>query len=104
MLGPRLNKTVFNTPIPTLTEDEAAALAVVQSVRTTSRDSRFPAQNQAPHCWGKYNEWLLCIKSTKGDEDGCKHMRQRALSICPSIWSEKWDEEREEGTFAGIKV
>ena len=40
---------------------------------------------------------------TDGDEDACKPMRQFALSICPDDWYNKWDEEREEGTFSGIK-
>jgi hypothetical protein len=31
-------------------------------------------------------------------------MRYMALKICPYIWYEKWDEEREEGKFTGIKV
>ena len=29
-------------------------------------------------------------------------MRQYALSLCPDNWIEKWDEEREEGTFPGM--
>ena len=78
-------------------------MEVVKNVRTTPRDGRFLAQNQAPHCWNRYNEWLLCLKNTKDDE-GCKSMRQMAISICPTIWTEKWDEEREEGTFPGVKV
>ena len=31
-------------------------------------------------------------------------MRQYALSLCPDNWIEKWDEEREEGTFSGVKM
>ena len=51
---------------------------------------------------GRYNEWILCLKKTENDEDGCKFMRQYALSLCPDTWIEKWDEEREEGTFPGM--
>ena len=51
---------------------------------------------------GRYNEWILCLKKTDNDEDGCKFMRQYALSLCPDNWIEKWDEEREEGTFPGM--
>ena len=53
---------------------------------------------------GRYNEWILCLKKTENDEDGCKFMRQYALSLCPDTWIEKWDEEREEGTFSGVKM
>uniref|UniRef100_A0A7S4JKT8 Cytochrome c oxidase subunit n=1 Tax=Odontella aurita TaxID=265563 RepID=A0A7S4JKT8_9STRA len=100
---PKINK-LLSAPAPELSSEEAAALDVVKSVRTTPRDARFPSQNQSNHCWNRYNEWLLCLKSTGGDEAGCKHMRQMAVSICPSIWSEKWDEEREENTYPGIKA
>lgn len=51
-----------------------------------------------------YNEYVMCMKKTNSDEDACKPMRQLALSICPDDWWGKWDEEREEGTFAGVKM
>mmetsp|Transcript_11665 Transcript_11665/g.15392 ORF Transcript_11665/g.15392 Transcript_11665/m.15392 type:complete len:105 (+) Transcript_11665:135-449(+) len=98
----KLNK-IFSETIPELSKEESVLLDQVKAVRTTPRDARFPSQNQANHCWNRYNEWLLCVKQT-GDQDGCKTLRQHALSICPSIWSEKWDEEREEGTFPGLQV
>ena len=79
-------------------------MEVVKNVRTTPRDARFQSTNQAGHCWNRYNEWLLCLKNTKGDDEGCKNMRQLAISICPTIWTEKWDEERDEGKFAGIQI
>mmetsp|Transcript_24750 Transcript_24750/g.30443 ORF Transcript_24750/g.30443 Transcript_24750/m.30443 type:complete len:101 (-) Transcript_24750:208-510(-) len=99
----KLNKTIFSTAPIELSDEQKGAIDVIKNVRTTPRDPRFTTTNQANNCWNKYNEWLLCLKNT-GDEDGCKNMRQSALSICPTIWSEKWDEEREEGTFAGLKV
>ncbi|CAM9162564.1 unnamed protein product [Ascophyllum nodosum] len=74
--------------------------------KTTPQDSRFPTVNQANHCWNLYNEWVLCTK--KAEDAGlnpsyCSMKRQNALAICPDEWTEKWDEDREEGTFAGIK-
>jgi len=51
----------------------------------------------------RYNEWVLCLKGTDGDEDACKGVRQMASSICPVEWTEKWDEERDEGKFGGIQ-
>ena len=41
-------------------------------------------------------------EGAENDEDGCEFMRQYALSLCPDTWIEKWDEEREEGTFPGM--
>ncbi|CAM9319541.1 unnamed protein product [Scytosiphon promiscuus] len=74
--------------------------------RTAPLDSRFPTVNQANHCWNLYNEWVLCAK--KADEEGtnprkCNMKRHNATAICPDEWTEKWDEDRDEGIFAGIK-
>ncbi|CAM9220171.1 unnamed protein product [Choristocarpus tenellus] len=83
---------------------------MVEKVKTTSADSRYPLFNQASHCWyvfqkrshQKFNEWVLCVKNADGDEDACKPHRQLAVSLCPNEWVEKWDEERDEGNFSGI--
>ena len=98
----KLNK-MFSAPVGDLSAEKQELLNEVKAVRTTPRDARFPTQNQANHCWNRYNEWLVCLKSTK-DEEGCKNMRYLALKICPAIWYEKWDEERDGGIFPGIKV
>jgi cytochrome c oxidase subunit 6b len=96
--------SVFTNPGPDLNAEGKAILKQVKSIRTTPRDPRFPAFNQAGHCFNRYNEWLVCLKQTEGDEDGCQKLRQLALNICPSIWTDKWDEERDEGNFPGVKV
>ena len=98
----KLNK-IFTQGVPELNAEEQNLLNQIKAVRTTPRDTRFPAFNQAGHCFNRYNEWLVCLKQTK-DEDGCKPLRYLATNICPSLWTDKWDEEREEGTFPGVKV
>jgi cytochrome c oxidase subunit 6b len=98
----KLNK-MFSAPVGDLSAEKQELLNEVKAVRTTPRDARFPTQNQANHCWNRYNEWLVCLKSTK-DEEGCKNMRYLALKICPAVWYEKWDEERDGGIYPGIKV
>lgn len=100
---PKLNK-IFSDKIPELSERDEDLLNQVKNIRTTPRDSRFPASNQALHCWNRYNEWLLCLKETGKDEDKCQVYRQYALSICPNDWTENWDEARGEGTFHGLKI
>ena len=100
MSAPKISK-IFSQEPPELNKEEAARLNMIKNVRTTPRDERFPATNQALHCWNRYNEWLLCVKQS-GDEDNCKPMRQYAESICPGPWVEQFDEQREEGTFSGI--
>lgn len=98
----KLNK-IFSEPLPELNKEEAALLKVVEHTRTTPRDARFPSSNQAGHCWNRYNEWINCIKQTS-DEEGCKGLRAYADNVCPTIWTDKWDEERDEGTYPGLKV
>ena len=51
-----------------------------------------------------YNEWVFCLKQTSGDEEACKKKRWLANNICPNEWMERWDDEREEGKFAGIQI
>ena len=96
-------------------------------------DPRFPNTNQSQHCWTRYNEWILCQKKAPDSEIckpvvhivilprapaylpcvGCslpfrtffatREARRFMNGICPNEWVERWDEEREEGNFAGIK-
>eukprot|EP00924_Labyrinthula_sp_SR-Ha-C_P004663 maker-scaffold_1-snap-gene-7.39-mRNA-1 protein AED:0.40 eAED:0.40 QI:140/1/1/1/0.5/0.33/3/78/78 len=73
------------------------------TLKATPRDPRFPNTNQSQHCWTRYNEWILCLKKTEGDEDACKESRFFAEDICPNEWIEDWDEQREEGNFPGVK-
>lgn len=72
-------------------------------LKTTPLDPRFPNMNQAQHCWTRYNEFVLCLKTYDGDEDACKSYYQNAASLCPSSWVERWNEQREEGTFQGVQ-
>mmetsp|Transcript_17661 Transcript_17661/g.40994 ORF Transcript_17661/g.40994 Transcript_17661/m.40994 type:complete len:104 (-) Transcript_17661:161-472(-) len=100
-MSAKMNK-IFTEAPPPLNEKETALFQQVKTVRTTSRDARFPSANQAGHCWNRYNEWILCLNNTK-DKDSCTPLRYYATNICPGIWVEAWDEQREEGTFAGLK-
>ena len=94
---------IFLDKIPDLDEKQEDLLHQVKNVRTTPRDARFPSQNQALHCWNRYNEWLVCLKQSGDDSDEkCQVYRQFATSICPNAWVENWDEAREEGTFMGV--
>lgn len=97
----KMNKIFTNEVPDQLTQEQKAMMKQVQQTRTTPRDLRFPSTNQAGHCWNRYNEWLLCVKNV--GEGECAQLRQYAISICPTIWTDKWDEERTEGTFAGLR-
>mmetsp|Transcript_22218 Transcript_22218/g.31921 ORF Transcript_22218/g.31921 Transcript_22218/m.31921 type:complete len:88 (+) Transcript_22218:46-309(+) len=73
-------------------------------LRTTPFDKKhYPATNQTHYCWQKYNEYVLCLKKSSGDEDHCKTAKQLALSICPDEWVQTWQEQREKGIFLGVQ-
>ena len=73
-------------------------------LKTTPRDPRFPNTNQYQHCWTRYNEWILCLKRTGRDEEACWPARRFAKMLCTNEMIEKWDEQREEGTFPGLTL
>ena len=77
--------------------EEASSEDIV--IRTTPFDPRFPQQNQAKHCYTRYNEYHKCA-AEKGEEE-CASMAKLYRSICPGEWVEKWNEERENGTWPG---
>jgi len=78
-------------------EEEAASEDIV--VKTTPFDPRFPQQNQAKHCYTRYNEYHKC--AAENGEEECASMAKLYRSICPGEWVEKWNEERENGTWPG---
>lgn len=77
--------------------EEASSEDIV--IKTTPFDPRFPQQNQAKHCYTRYNEYHKCA-AKKGEEE-CASMAKLYRSICPGEWVEKWNEERENGTWPG---
>ena len=99
MSNAKISKT-FTVEPPALSKEDEARFSMIKNVRTTPHDDRFPSTNQAMHCWNRYNEWLVCTQQS--DEDNCKPLRQYAASICPSMWFEQWDEQRDGGSFSGI--
>lgn len=70
-------------------------------VETAPIDARFPATNQARHCFVKYNEAHRCFSEKGEDDDACRRLARDYRAICPVEWLEKWNEAREEGTWFG---
>ncbi|XP_072953402.1 cytochrome c oxidase subunit 6b-2-like [Typha angustifolia] len=70
-------------------------------LKTAPADYRFPSANQTKHCFARYIEYHKCLIA-KGKEGGeCEKFAKYYRSLCPVEWIEKWDEQRENGTFAG---
>lgn len=70
-------------------------------IDTAPIDPRFPATNQARHCFVKYNEAHKCFADRGEDDDVCKRLARDYRAICPVEWLEKWNEAREEGAWWG---
>merc|ERR1712121_387735 len=64
-------------------------------------DARFPNQNQSRNCWQNYVDFHRCQKLKGEDYANCKYFEFVYKSMCPRSWVEQWDEQREEGKFAG---
>merc|ERR1712164_69685 len=80
---------------------EAAAEKTAFELKTTPFDARFPQTNQAKHCYTRYNEFHKCQAENGEGAEACEPLAKFYRSICPTEWTEKWNEEREEGTWAG---
>ncbi|XP_054913779.1 cytochrome c oxidase subunit 6B1 [Poeciliopsis prolifica] len=78
--------------------------AKLEQYRTAPFDARFPNQNQTRNCWSNYLDYHRCQKAlnAKGvDTTPCEWYRRVYKSLCPMGWVEKWDGQREDGTFPG---
>ncbi|RDW75583.1 cytochrome c oxidase subunit [Coleophoma crateriformis] len=62
-------------------------------------DARFPNQNQTKHCWQNYVDYHKCILAKGEDFAPCRQFFLAYKSLCPSAWCERWDDQREKGTF-----
>jgi cytochrome c oxidase subunit 6b len=80
-------------------EEEEAKPEIV--VKSTPYDPRFPTTNQARNCYTRYNEFYRCKEQKSEDDDECKFYQRAYRSICPGEWLDKWNEQRENGTWAG---
>ncbi|XP_047232861.1 cytochrome c oxidase subunit 6B1 [Girardinichthys multiradiatus] len=78
--------------------------AKLEQYRTAPFDARFPNQNQTRNCWSNYLDYHRCQKAldAKGiDTTPCEWYRRVYKSLCPMAWVEKWDGQRDDGTFPG---
>jgi cytochrome c oxidase subunit 6b len=70
-------------------------------VKTAPFDPRFPSINQAKTCFTRYNEYHKCAKEKGEDNAQCQQYAKYYRSICPTEWVDKWNEQRENGNWAG---
>ncbi|KAG8462442.1 hypothetical protein KFE25_010267 [Diacronema lutheri] len=70
-------------------------------LKTAPVDKRFSNTNQARHCYAFYNAYHQCLHDNDGDTSACFDLKRHYASLCPTKWVESWDEQRENGTYAG---
>uniref|UniRef100_A0A1J3H6T8 Cytochrome c oxidase subunit 6b-1 n=1 Tax=Noccaea caerulescens TaxID=107243 RepID=A0A1J3H6T8_NOCCA len=88
------NEENTSEEVPEETPDEI-------KLETAPADFRFPTTNQTRHCFTRYIEYHRCV-AAKGDEaPECDKFAKFYRSLCPSEWVDRWNEQRENGTFPG---
>ncbi|XP_022131889.1 cytochrome c oxidase subunit 6b-1-like [Momordica charantia] len=70
-------------------------------LETAPADFRFPTTNQTRHCFTRYIEFHRCTAAKGEGAPECDKFAKYYRSLCPSEWVEKWNEQRENGTFPG---
>ncbi|XP_010916710.1 cytochrome c oxidase subunit 12, mitochondrial [Elaeis guineensis] len=80
---------------------EAAEEKPVIKLETAPADFRFPTTNQTRHCFTRYIEYHKCVAAKGEGAPECEKFAKYYRSLCPSEWIERWNEQRENGTFPG---
>lgn len=70
-------------------------------LETAPADFRFPTTNQTRHCFTRYIEYHRCIAAKGDDAPECEKFAKYYRSLCPGEWVDRWNEQRENGTFPG---
>ncbi|XP_008401533.1 cytochrome c oxidase subunit 6B1-like [Poecilia reticulata] len=76
----------------------------IKKYRTAPFDARFPNTNQTRNCYQNYLDYHRCNKvlsAKKQKTTPCEWYRRVYKSLCPIAWVQKWDDQRQSGTFAG---
>ncbi|KAI8466850.1 MAG: cytochrome c oxidase, subunit VIb [Monoraphidium minutum] len=74
---------------------------LVNEVVTAPYDPRFPATNQARHCFVRYNEYYKCVFERGAEAQRCGFYKRAYESMCPEEWVDEWEELREKGLWMG---
>ncbi|KAI3718018.1 hypothetical protein L1987_70002 [Smallanthus sonchifolius] len=70
-------------------------------LETAPGDYRFPTTNQSRHCFTRYVEYHRCVAAKGEDASECDKFAKYYRSLCPGEWIDRWNEQRENGTFPG---
>ncbi|KAG9132763.1 hypothetical protein Leryth_014031 [Lithospermum erythrorhizon] len=70
-------------------------------LETAPADFRFPTTNQTRHCFTRYIEYHRCIAAKGEGAPECDKFAKYYRALCPGEWVDRWNEQRENGTFPG---
>ncbi|KAJ0031615.1 hypothetical protein Pint_14289 [Pistacia integerrima] len=73
-------------------------------LKTAPADFRFPTTNQTRHCFTRYIEFHRCLAAKGEESNECERFAKYYRSLCPGEWVERWNEQRENGTFPEMKI
>ena len=51
------------------------------------------------NCFQNYLDFYRCTNIRGEDYEPCQYFKKNFKTICPNDWIEKWDGQREAGTF-----
>ncbi|XP_051214607.1 uncharacterized protein [Lolium perenne] len=85
----------------TETAEEEAEEKPEIKIETAPADFRFPTTNQSRHCFTRYVEYHRCVAAKGDDAPECDKFAKYYRSLCPGEWVDRWNEQRENGTFPG---
>ncbi|KAK4276836.1 hypothetical protein QN277_014941 [Acacia crassicarpa] len=82
-------------------EPEAVEETPEIKLETAPADFRFPTTNQTRHCFTRYVEYHRCVAAKGEGAPECDKFAKYYRSLCPGEWIDRWNEQRENGTFPG---
>ncbi|KZV31573.1 cytochrome c oxidase subunit 6b-1 [Dorcoceras hygrometricum] len=82
-------------------DDQEAEEIPAIKIETAPADFRFPTTNQTRHCFTRYIEYHRCVAAKGEGAPECEKFAKYYRSLCPGEWVDRWNEQRENGTFPG---
>ncbi|CAM8973155.1 unnamed protein product [Rhodiola kirilowii] len=82
-------------------QEEVAEETPEIKLETAPADFRFPTTNQTRHCFTRYIEYHRCVAAKGEGAPECDKFAKYYRSLCPGEWIDRWNEQRENGTFPG---
>ncbi|KAK3025933.1 hypothetical protein RJ639_040849 [Escallonia herrerae] len=82
-------------------DEEVAEETPEIKLETAPADFRFPTTNQSRHCFTRYIEYHRCVAAKGEGAPECDKFAKYYRSLCPGEWIDRWNEQRENGTFPG---